>query len=370
MSDIPVFLFGFSNDAQQFLPALHQESYNVWRILRELENFQLVRLFREESLTNAELVDYLNFYRDQITILHFAGHGNNRTLVTEEDATDPKGIGALVAGFPNLKLVVLNACSTGAQAELFLRAGVPAVVATTLKVQDKQAQRFSELFYAKLAFGDPISDAFRTAAAGIASIQRFGLGDFAEVPEQVYDRGLLLSDESSDGPPWQLFINQETPDIHQQWRLLPWVEEEGAMDISRLIRLMGSTLQPLSAFIKEHNRAQAQKLARYLDAAIILLEKKIDVIARGGDASELQYLMMDRAGLAREIEGEMTFIEDPILLDIAKRVHNQLVKIIGQNTMFILQSAELQEKERDEMVRHLEKANFYYRQTRHLLTSG
>ncbi|MCB9291538.1 MAG: hypothetical protein H6559_00165 [Lewinellaceae bacterium] len=100
----PVLLFGFSNDSQRPLDMLKTESTYVWQVLKELDKRELIKVIREESLTNDELVDYLLDFQDTIAAIHFAGHGSGQALYTEGGATAPQGL---------KKILVLSALNTG-----------------------------------------------------------------------------------------------------------------------------------------------------------------------------------------------------------------------------------------------------------------
>jgi tetratricopeptide (TPR) repeat protein len=117
-------------------------------------------------------------------VLHFMGHGSfeestgRGALLFEDDEGGPNSVSgeslaARLKGFPDLRLVVLNACHTARMeakkglhpfagvASSLVSGGIPAVVAMRSRISDQAAVAFSGTFYQRLAAGDP----FDVAAA-------------------------------------------------------------------------------------------------------------------------------------------------------------------------------------------------------------
>jgi DNA-binding beta-propeller fold protein YncE len=105
-------------------------------------------------------------------VLHFIGHGGFDAAAQEgtlalagDDGDSTYHLGAdslamLLRGYPELRLVVLNACDTGranaldifsSVAGALIRRGVPAVLAMQHEITDKAALEFSRTFYEELA---------------------------------------------------------------------------------------------------------------------------------------------------------------------------------------------------------------------------
>ncbi len=111
--------------------------------------------------------------------LHFMGHGafdpraGEGILFMEDrnggaDAVSAQAFVTILKDFQSLRLVVLNACRTGAGAEhnpfsglapALMRAGFPAVLAMQHPISDGAAITFSEAFYRRLGAGDPADTA-------------------------------------------------------------------------------------------------------------------------------------------------------------------------------------------------------------------
>ncbi len=121
-------------------------------------------------------------------VLHFMGHGGlglaGEGMLCFEDgdggvrAVSGPELAQQLRDFKSLRLVVLNACDsaravaaapfTGAATAL-LQAGVPAVLAMQFPITDEAALAFSQMFYRRLAAGDPVDTA---VAEGRLAVQR------------------------------------------------------------------------------------------------------------------------------------------------------------------------------------------------------
>jgi len=122
----------------------------------------------------------------QCHVLHFMGHGGSVAELPERvlfftaedgsvDAVRGVDLANQLAGFPTLRLVVLNACQSAAVAEAraadqgteafagvanaLVLGGLPAVIAMQLPISDAAAIAFSRAFYQHLAAGDPVDAA-------------------------------------------------------------------------------------------------------------------------------------------------------------------------------------------------------------------
>lgn len=117
-------------------------------------------------------------YRELPAIVHFAGHGDERSLSILEDReviakVVPLDADQLREMFktmkPTVRLCVLNACSSTGLAETIVKEGaVECAIGWPAKVTDSDAIAFSRAFYGALGDGRNISDALSIAkvAAG------------------------------------------------------------------------------------------------------------------------------------------------------------------------------------------------------------
>ncbi|MCB0294893.1 MAG: CHAT domain-containing protein, partial [Calditrichaeota bacterium] len=127
----------------------------------------------------------------------------------EEKKASVKGLAQLLGRQPALQLVFLNGCATRGWIERLFEAGVKAVIATTVKIDDRQATDFAEQFYRALATGKQgIKNAFETAKnfleSDAAHQGEIGIHDMAEATRG----GNRKAQEKTDGLPWGLYVNK------------------------------------------------------------------------------------------------------------------------------------------------------------------
>lgn len=173
------------------LPPLNQDAER--RVLEALE--RRVQGIRVEFLEPADLDTLRSVLLDRrVHVLHFMGHGE---YVPTTDTSllyldGPQGRSRSVTArelietihdFPDLRLIVLNACETAragggnanpysSLAPALMRAGLPAVLAMQLPISDAAAIAFSESFYRRLSAGDPIDAAVTEGRLAVARRDR------------------------------------------------------------------------------------------------------------------------------------------------------------------------------------------------------
>lgn len=112
-------------------------------------------------------LDLLQAFNEvQPHIVHFSGHGSRKAeLVLEDDDGNAKPVGeaALVSLFKhvrdNIRLVLLNACHSEAQARAISQQ-VECTVGMNVAIGDEAAIVFASTFYGALAFGRSVGQAF------------------------------------------------------------------------------------------------------------------------------------------------------------------------------------------------------------------
>ena len=158
------------------------------------------------------------WYQNRINIFHYGGHADEGELWLENDSGGNKsffsvGLSRFLGSQTGIKLVFLNGCATKAHADLLLDAGIPAVIATSRKIDDYQATRFATIFYHGLASGASIDEAFGEAE-GIM------LGEFGE--SGSHRSSFFWEDieaTQQEGHPWRLFTREDTGWFPRQWQL-------------------------------------------------------------------------------------------------------------------------------------------------------
>lgn len=129
------------------------------------------------------------FRKAPVHVLHYMGHGSfdiatgeGMLLLEGKDGAVPVSGRALAEDlkrFPDLRLVVLNACHTARSvgdagpnpfagvATALVMGGVPAVIAMRQPISDPAAVAFSQALYERLAAGDPVEAAMTEARLAI-----------------------------------------------------------------------------------------------------------------------------------------------------------------------------------------------------------
>ncbi|MEM6272974.1 MAG: CHAT domain-containing protein [Bacteroidota bacterium] len=147
----------------------------------------------------------------KVRIFHFAGHASGEKLEFTDLAVDLGALGERMARDLGTQLVFLNGCGTQASSAPLLKAGIPAVIATTAAVGDVQASRFARFFYEALSDGQSIEEAFLYAQDMVRSLG----GDTQIV---IRDLRHLSSGTDNDRPgSWILYLNENFP--NRKWNI-------------------------------------------------------------------------------------------------------------------------------------------------------
>jgi len=224
MAELPIIVLAFANEQEgrRYLRDLPEELRRLQDILRDAERNGLCRL---EVLSNATLDQIFEVFtrnRDQVTILHYAGHADSGRLLLESSAAGgapahAAGLATFLGQRGGLRLVFLNGCSTRAQIARLLEAGVAAVIATARAIDDGMARAFAVAFYTELASGAPLRAAYEAARGRV-------LAAHDTVPEAYYGQRDLgsTSDSASPDPtddhgfPWEFRPGDE---LVERWSL-------------------------------------------------------------------------------------------------------------------------------------------------------
>lgn len=182
--DLRVLLVDSAPEDQQQLDT-EQERRRIREALERLEGAE-VEVYEHPSVGGLRT----RLLEDDVHVLHFLGHGGFKAhtgegclyFETADRRAEPVSgplLGVHLQGVPSLRLVVLNACWSGAfprresqnpfsgvAAEL-TRKGLPAVVAMQLPVSDGAAITFSRKLYQRLAAFDPVDAAVTEARLAV-----------------------------------------------------------------------------------------------------------------------------------------------------------------------------------------------------------
>ena len=199
--ETPVIYLAFANDKDSYLDLLKEESRHLKAALGDIDHKEYIKLVREESAQIDDIFKACTDYKDRLAIFHYAGHAGGTHLQLETGSGDARGLAALLGEQKNVKLVFLNGCSTKDQVKLLLEAGVPAVVATSVPIEDRKAVEFSKQFYEAMANRRTIGQAFQLAVAYLTT----KFGDRVDVTMRSADWESGDATDSTVTMPWGLY---------------------------------------------------------------------------------------------------------------------------------------------------------------------
>lgn len=208
MSGKPVVFLTFANDQDAHLEMLKQEARDIYRALQVRHDVGHLEIYREESADIGDIFHNFTRFQDRVSIFHYGGHASGTHLRLEGQAGHAAGLAHLLGAQKQLQLVFLNGCSTRNQVSQLLKAGVKAVIATSVPVNDRMATDFATQLYASLAAGNTLGQAFQTAKAYLET--QYGDGFEATV-----FRGLAFEEESDESfsVPWGLYLHPEAETV-------------------------------------------------------------------------------------------------------------------------------------------------------------
>ncbi|MDX2134733.1 MAG: CHAT domain-containing protein [Saprospiraceae bacterium] len=208
-----ILLLTFANSESDPLPKLREEDDKTHAVLRERTQQQDFRLEREQFATREKVINLLKAHRQDICLFWYSGHADYRLLQMEDGPANADGIAALLGQCPKLILVGLNGCSTLAQTDALLAAGVPMVIATSDPVDDDVATKFSIAFFTELAKNRrSVREAFESA---VKEAQVYGK---TTIKAQVRSAG-REREPSEDGRYWELVVADKQESLLDSWRL-------------------------------------------------------------------------------------------------------------------------------------------------------
>jgi TPR repeat protein len=118
-----------------------------------------------------DLLQALNETHPQV--VHFSGHGGDRGLVMVgadgrgTSCVGAEALGELFQNFPDVRVIVLNACFSLPQAEAIATV-VGCAIGTPRAISDPAAITFGASFYRAIAFGQSVQAAYKQACSALA----------------------------------------------------------------------------------------------------------------------------------------------------------------------------------------------------------
>lgn len=216
----PVFYFVFAQSDGETLKKLQAE-YTAIR--KTLVSGSAANEFDDYYLTNFSLQDgkqltsELPIFKKRLAIFHYAGHANQSEMELSSGLFHKNGLGNLLAGCNQLKLVFLNGCDSGGMVSTLFENGVKVVIASIKPINDNRAYEFSKAFYTNLNGGNTILEAFKGAVAAVDNtVNAKYVEEFRKLGGRDREK------EKSQKFAWRLYKNElhkdEVPEI-LNWKI-------------------------------------------------------------------------------------------------------------------------------------------------------
>lgn len=183
-------LFLAANPAGQTQLALDEECREIHEKIRASEFRDALSVSTRWAVRPDDLLQSLNELRPHI--VHFSGHGSTSHELLLQDADRrprPVSLPALRRLFAtmrdNIRVVMLNACYSRAQAEA-ITSVIDCAIGMNVAIGDQAAIRFAASFYRALGFGRSVQDAFDQ---GVTSLMLEGIAE-EHTPELMVREGV------------------------------------------------------------------------------------------------------------------------------------------------------------------------------------
>ncbi len=252
-NQLPVILLLGAQSQAQPLHSIPDELSKLNAILGEQADNNRAPYFKLDYhpyFTQQILKDTLGKLAGRLAILHFAGHSNPDTLLTDDGAVYSHHIASIINSWNEAPtLIFLNGCDNAAQVRLFHEAGVPLVIATRRRVNDQQAAEFARRFYSALFAANgrtPIQAAFEQASSQVLltesrTARSIDLDGFEADDSKEWDWSLfpaktadakqnihaLLHQYATDVPTEQVFLSYSRTDKEAAQQLRDALVQEG-----------------------------------------------------------------------------------------------------------------------------------------------
>lgn len=254
----PLIYIAYANKPKQHLTALESEFMEVRSILRRKEgnNFELLW---DEVATIEKMSEALQGDEHQrLEFFAYSGHANSGTLELSEEDAYIGGLAGMMGHCQNLKVVLLNGCSTVGMVKAILEQGVKVVIATHAPVNDNTAKVFAIAFFKRLAKNNcELKDAFEAAKNRVLTERKD--------TEFLTTRGLVIRKDVRQ-PLWGIFYEEEN-EKYLRWKLPTvqvWLHPSLALAPSQL---GGEEKSLLAMVLNEKDLEELPEMPRWQEAS-------------------------------------------------------------------------------------------------------
>ena len=150
-------------------------------------------------------------FRNQLVLFLYSGHANGTQLLLEDNLVQADGIAGFLGRCQNLKLVILNGCSTAGQVDALLNQNIPVVIATSAPINDRRATQFSITFFQELTQKkSSIRESFTRAIEAAKVI--------TPIQFEISPRAIGHVQDATK-PVWGLYYRENNEALIDTWRL-------------------------------------------------------------------------------------------------------------------------------------------------------
>jgi hypothetical protein len=210
MNKTNTIFLAFANSETETLHTLRQEDEAIYDILSPLALKGNFIIHRDSKATTSTISKGIAQYRESVRLFLYSGHAGRDKLILEDQEANAAGIAHLLGQCPRLQLVFLNGCSTKGQVAELLKKGVPAVLATSVPIDDMKAMEFSRRFFTALRDQNHIRQAFELAKGEL-------LTKHADINPQIHGNLSMWDEASADTSIWGLYVGENQKVL--EWKL-------------------------------------------------------------------------------------------------------------------------------------------------------
>lgn len=203
MDKKPVIILAFANDSQPSLPHLAYLADEIKAVQSHLgRRDDQVKIISIYKATIPDLSEVIEEYKDRIVAFMYSGHSEQLQIDTAGDAMSAIGLANELGVCPELKLVLINGCSSKGHMPYLLQNQIPYIIATEAPIDDKAAAFFSATFWKELSENNTVGNAFEL---GLRNAQKYRTSPIIKrtgTKEEI-SRSLDTGENESDIP-WLL----------------------------------------------------------------------------------------------------------------------------------------------------------------------
>jgi WD40 repeat protein len=229
MSALPVIFLAFANDkveTARYLRNLPLELEGIRKALAKAQQAGLCEVVERANASVDNLIDVFQEYQERVCVFHYGGHADGYRLLLERfgpgqaagnQEAHGEGLVSFLAKQPGLKLIFFNGCSTQQQTLELVRAGIPAVVGTSMAIADDLATDLAVRFYAGLASGLNLDRAWSEAADSIV-IRKGSANVRGMYREEDDDDESGKAEVLAERFPWEVYYREGSEAV-KDWNL-------------------------------------------------------------------------------------------------------------------------------------------------------